>query len=62
MKENFVICIESLHVADLGDKDNVSNAQQENLLHICILAIEMIFHIFLHTLSTFICFVSFFRV
>lgn len=24
MKENFVICIESLHVADLGDKDNVS--------------------------------------
>lgn len=24
MKENFSICIESLHVGDIGDKDNVS--------------------------------------
>lgn len=23
MKENFVICIESLHIADVGDQENV---------------------------------------
>lgn len=24
MKENFIICIESMHIADTGSKDNVS--------------------------------------
>lgn len=52
MKENFVICIESLHVADLGDKDNVSKAQIKNIilhystyLHLCKFKI---FFFFLH--------------
>lgn len=27
MKENFVICIESMHIADTGNKDNVSNSK-----------------------------------
>lgn len=27
MKENFVICIESLHVGDIGNQHNVSDAE-----------------------------------
>jgi hypothetical protein len=33
MKENFIICIESLHLGDVGDKSNVSNFYIEDIQH-----------------------------
>lgn len=38
MKENFVICIESLHVGDIGNQQNVSDANGGN---VCILSFDI---------------------
>lgn len=35
MKENFVICIESLHVGDIGNQQNVSDAGEVGDVCIC---------------------------
>lgn len=46
MKENFVICIESLHIGDQGDQENVRTGLKRSNMHVkvtkCFIVIVLI--------------------
>ena len=47
MKENFVICIESMHIGDTGSQDNVSFMRCERC---CVCVVYVLFGFFVYAL------------